>query len=208
MRQSTLGEYIFYTGLDRATLCCLLVKMFFCSNIFSSISFTRRRLNLPLSLTSWFLFGHDGPLNIANIYMQRRKLWAPYCVCSIILLHTPHPAALNPIIPKSPSQRQVSHTVLFPHESFLAFTASAMKVLEIKKFEKLLTLQPSNSHMVEAITHSGGNDILKEAELRQMALCHHYFSIIPTHSPSLCCSQQLQTFKVAGILEHTPVHTY
>lgn len=137
-------------------------------------------------------------------------MWSPCCFRLIILQHTPLCVALNLIIRKSPSLRQVSNTILFSPCGFSRLPRLDERILDIKKFEKPLIPQPSYSHTADLITHSVWNDILKEPALWQVALCHHYSSVTPTQSRSLCCcccSWQLCTYKKARVLERTYKHT-
>ena len=85
------------------------------------------------------------------------------------------------------SRTGVPHYVIFLCE-FSCPPRLHRRMLDIRKFEKPLILPPSNSHAANLITHSVWNDILKEPELWQVALCHHYSRVTPTRSCSLRCA--------------------
>lgn len=148
--------------------------------------FTFTQLNWLIVIWSWWSTEH-----LHHLYAKSETLVSLLCLpyystahISLCCSKANNPKAFAP-------QTGVSYHIISP---MWVFAASTKRKLDIKKFEKPLNLQPPHSHTADLITQSGWNDILKEAELWQVALCHHYSSDTHTLTALLCCSQQLCTY--------------
>lgn len=139
--------------------------------------------HLAISLTRWLLLAGDGPLN-CHLYAGKE---APSGVCLIIPCHAPLLAALNLIIRKSPSLRQVPHTVLFSPREFAGLRrlcaedtwhSKVWKAFKSPAFLFAPARRPYYPFWLH--WHSA-------AKLWQVALCHHYSKTTPTQSQLLSC---------------------
>lgn len=136
---------------------------------------------------------YSSPSNQPNQMTAIRPWWSteqlchlyagkepPRCVCLIIPRHAPLCSALNLIILKSLSLRQVPHTVLFSPGEFARLCRlcaedtwhyKVWKAFKSPAFPFAPACRPD--YPFRQRWHSG-------AELWQVALCHHYSGATPT----------------------------